>query len=89
MTPTSPIKFCLHCDRPIEGAAIKVTGADQLAAPSGARGGRLPARQGRSRMPVAAMTGGAVAGRRRVAHGLAGNRGPAESTGVTPSAAAA
>ncbi|MCX5385880.1 hypothetical protein [Streptomyces sp. NBC_00083] len=39
MTLTPPrIKFCLSCDRPIEGVAIKVSDADRVAAPSGARG---------------------------------------------------
>ena len=38
-----------------EGGDRLAAGADQLAAPSGARGGRLPARQGRPRMPVAAV----------------------------------
>ncbi|MFD9630413.1 hypothetical protein [Streptomyces violascens] len=38
MTSTSHTKFCVSCDRPIEGAAIKVTGESHLGASSGARG---------------------------------------------------
>jgi hypothetical protein len=34
----SGIKFCIYCDRPIEGASIKVADASRVAAPSGARG---------------------------------------------------
>lgn len=38
MTPMSRTKFCVSCDRPIEGAAIKVAGESHLGASSGARG---------------------------------------------------
>lgn len=38
MTAMSGTKICIHCDKPIEGAAIKVTGESQWAATSGARG---------------------------------------------------
>ncbi|MEU9096454.1 hypothetical protein [Streptomyces sp. NPDC048361] len=34
---TCRITFCVRCDRPIEGAAVKVAGESQLGAASGAR----------------------------------------------------
>ncbi|WP_328309221.1 hypothetical protein OG432_08185 [Streptomyces sp. NBC_00442] len=37
MTDTSRIKFCLYCDRPIEGFAIRIREADAGASMSGAR----------------------------------------------------
>ncbi|MFG2718159.1 hypothetical protein ACGFW5_07635 [Streptomyces sp. NPDC048416] len=37
MTFSHHIRFCLYCDRPIEGVAIKVSDASRLGAPSGAR----------------------------------------------------
>lgn len=36
-TSMSGIKICVYCDRPIEGAAIKVAGESHLGATSGAR----------------------------------------------------
>ncbi|WP_438294074.1 hypothetical protein [Streptomyces sp. HUAS TT7] len=37
MTAMNGTKFCVCCDQPIEGAAIKVAGESHLAASSGAR----------------------------------------------------
>lgn len=37
MTGMSRIRICIRCDRPIEGAAIKVTGPGHLVSMSGAR----------------------------------------------------
>lgn len=38
MSTTSGVKICVYCDRPIEGAAIPVSGASHLGSSSGARG---------------------------------------------------
>ena len=38
MKAESRVKICIYCDRPIEGASIKVADASRVAAPSGARG---------------------------------------------------
>ncbi|WP_328313053.1 hypothetical protein OG432_24240 [Streptomyces sp. NBC_00442] len=37
MTAMSRIKFCLYCDRPIEGAAIRIRETEAGASMSGAR----------------------------------------------------
>lgn len=38
MTAMSGIKICIYCDKPIEGATIKVTGESQWGSANGARG---------------------------------------------------
>ena len=83
MTYTRHIKFCLYCDRPIEGAAIKVGGPSRLGAPS--RGlGRTTS--GTSRVTRRADPAGDGGSARRTPAGE--GRGTRAPEGPTPSAAA-